>query len=43
MRWLIVVLLLAGCQGQAELLPSFALPTADKPIEFIVPIWTFRF
>jgi hypothetical protein len=43
MRWLFVATLLAGCQGQGELLPSFARPTAEKPVEFIVTIWTFRF
>lgn len=50
MRWLLVVLLLAGCQVQGELLPANLVSirqnltgSADKPIEFMVPIWTFRF
>lgn len=38
MRWLVLALLLAGCQGQGELLPWLPQPSADKPVEFIVPI-----
>lgn len=44
MRWLVVAMLLAGCQGPVSTRAEFSqLLSTDRPIEFIVPIWTFRF
>lgn len=48
MRALVLALLLAGCQGPmsmraTDLTSQIPFLSTDRPIEFVVTVWTIRF